>query len=341
MPADLWTESARMAGCGLAVAACALPLALLARIIARRNGESFVPKPRRWPVPWTGLELLILFPFTAAAPMALVDPILAASGFYQAVYGPDAPESAWSPMRPLWAAVFFVPIWIGFLLLLRQTLYPEWSPTRGGGAVYTRTALGVAGWFLIHPVVWLVHFAVTIAFFQLNWTADSHPLEKLFREGRPELDRVLLLIQAGIATPLLEELLFRGLLLPWILGKQYRAGLTMGIATVVAVALSVERTMDGAFSLRIGPIVFALILLAGWAILHHKLHRKQRTISAVYASAALFAIVHSAVWPTPIPLFVLGLGLGWLAVRTRGILAPTVVHGLFNAVSVLFVLRGG
>ena len=39
-------------------------------------------------------------------------------------------------------------------------------------------------------------------------------------------------------------------------------------------------------------------------------------------------------------LFVLGLGLGWLAVWTRGLLVPVLVHGLFNGVSVLFVLRG-
>ena len=33
--------------------------------------------------------------------------------------------------------------------------------------------------------------------------------------------------------------------------------------------------------------------------------------------------------------------LGWLAVRTNGVLVPVVVHGLFNAVSVVYVLRGG
>ena len=50
-------------------------------------------------------------------------------------------------------------------------------------------------------------------------------------------------------------------------------------------------------------------------------------------------MIHSNVWPSPIPLFVLGIGLGWLAVRTNGVLAPVIVHGLFNAVSVVFVLR--
>ena len=57
-------------------------------------------------------------------------------------------------------------------------------------------------------------------------------------------------------------------------------------------------------------------------------------------SALVFAAVHSAVWPTPIPLFALGLGLGVVAVRTNGVLAPAIVHMLFNTVSVLFVLSG-
>jgi membrane protease YdiL (CAAX protease family) len=59
----------------------------------------------------------------------------------------------------------------------------------------------------------------------------------------------------------------------------------------------------------------------------------------VYATAAFFALLHP-VWPNPIPLFALGLGLGYLAVRTNGLLVPVLVHGLFNAVSVVFVLRG-
>ena len=65
-----------------------------------------------------------------------------------------------------------------------------------------------------------------------------------------------------------------------------------------------------------------------------------RRARAVYATAALFALLHP-VWPNPVPLFVLGLGLGWLAARTTGLLVPVLVHALFNAVSAVFVLRGG
>ena len=46
----------------------------------------------------------------------------------------------------------------------------------------------------------------------------------------------------------------------------------------------------------------------------------------------------SAVWPTPIPLFGLGLGLGWLAYRTRRLVAPVTLHVLFNAVGVGMLL---
>lgn len=55
----------------------------------------------------------------------------------------------------------------------------------------------------------------------------------------------------------------------------------------------------------------------------------------ICGSALLFAALHSAVWPSPIPLFGLGLGLGWLAYRTHSLAGPFVVHGLFNAVATL------
>ena len=51
-------------------------------------------------------------------------------------------------------------------------------------------------------------------------------------------------------------------------------------------------------------------------------------------------MVHASVWPSPVPLFLLGLALGAVAVRTGGVLAGTVLHGLFNAVSLVYLLRG-
>jgi membrane protease YdiL (CAAX protease family) len=342
VPPELWTSAAKMAGCGLAVAGCAVPAGLAALFFARRRGQPLLPRPRRWPVPWTGLELVLLFPFAAIAPLALIDPLLTASGFYSAVYGAEAPAEAWLPMRPLWSAVFFLPLFLGLVSFLRLSLYPDWKnaePPRPA-SIAARIAIAVVAWLILHPIVAVIHFGVAICFAALDWPMVKHPLEEIAWGSRPDLDRVLLFVQASALTPVLEELLFRGMLLPWLFARSHRAGITMAVAMILAAALGIERAAGGDSTLAFGPVGFALFLLAGWAVFRLSRHRKSRTKSAIYASAALFALIHSNVWPTPIPLFVLGLGLGWLALRTRGILVPTIVHGLFNAVSVLAVLRG-
>src|SRR5205823_4902813 len=134
----------RMAGCGLAIAACAVPAAVLARFLARRSAEPLLPRPRRWLVPWTGFELFVLFLFVSEAPRSLIEPLLTWSGFFQAVYGPEAQDAALVPMRPLWNAVFFVPLVAGVVLLLRYTLYHAWKSEPWRPAlVPARTALGV------------------------------------------------------------------------------------------------------------------------------------------------------------------------------------------------------
>jgi membrane protease YdiL (CAAX protease family) len=38
---------------------------------------------------------------------------------------------------------------------------------------------------------------------------------------------------------------------------------------------------------------------------------------------------------------VLAVGLGYLYLRTRSLVGPVVVHGLFNAVSAVYLLIGG
>jgi membrane protease YdiL (CAAX protease family) len=76
------------------------------------------------------------------------------------------------------------------------------------------------------------------------------------------------------------------------------------------------------------------------AELVHRGTNKPVQAPAVFATALLFGATHSFAWPTPIALFVLGLGLGYLAVRTRSLVAPVVVHCLFNAVSFVILIEG-
>lgn len=84
---------------------------------------------------------------------------------------------------------------------------------------------------------------------------------------------------------------------------------------------------------------------AGWrGILHPAFRTVLGPWQACLASAALFALIHwSAIPPEGRPaglamLAALGVALGALRERTGGILAPAVLHGLFNAANVALAL---
>ena len=224
-----------------------------------------------------------------------------------------------------------------------RSLYPRWWPFHGGG-IASRIALGLIGWVILTPLVLACYSVVLLIFTALHWQPDEHPLTQM-GTGIP-FEQVLFLLQACVAAPLVEELIFRGLLLPWTIGARERnAGGPPASPLVPPVSrpalVMAFGVVYAAMSAKVGPVVFAGILAGGLAVIWVTVRHGKRHLRGVYAVAALFAVVHSDIWPSPIPLFLLGLGLGWLAVRTRGVFVPALVHGLFNAVSAVFVLRGG
>jgi membrane protease YdiL (CAAX protease family) len=348
VPADLWNEAARMTTSGLVVAAGAVPVALAAWWL-RPRGVPALPPWRPWPVPWSGFAVAVAFLVVGFVLPLITHQLLDGGGFFQSVYGDDFPApraegvepgraAEAAALRALWVGLLALPLQIGLLRLARSALYPGWRPPPGVG-VATGVWLAVAGWLLLTPAVMLVHAAVNLVYQQLDWHADTHPLARL--GNRPLLDQALFVLQACLVAPLVEEVLFRGVLLPWCGGRTRLPGAGVRPATALRPwFVMVAAGMFAAASEKPGALAFAGVLAFGLAAVW-KLNRSgERRARAVYASAALFATVHSGVWPSPIPLFVLGLGLGWLALRTRGVLVPTAVHGLFNAVSVVFVLRG-
>ncbi len=59
---------------------------------------------------------------------------------------------------------------------------------------------------------------------------------------------------------------------------------------------------------------------------------------AIGLPALLWSASHFGVWPDPIPLFFLGIGLGYLTYRTQNLVPALVVHALFNTVACLGLL---
>jgi hypothetical protein len=73
--------------------------------------------------------------------------------------------------------------------------------------------------------------------------------------------------------------------------------------------------------------------LVGPALDESRNVQKGAALAAIFGASMLWALFHWSVWPTPIPLFFLGLGLGWLAYRTQSLLSAITVHVLFNSVA--------
>jgi membrane protease YdiL (CAAX protease family) len=195
----------------------------------------------------------------------------------------------------------------------------------------------VAAWAAVTPVVFAVFFLAQLVVLSPGEKPDTHPLIRLGVADR-SIDLVVFLLSTCVFVPLGEEFLFRGVFIPWAARARYGPAVLFGAAVLFAAWESATSA-----GLRVAPLVFVALLGVGLALLYLRgrtRHRPFRIPAAVYASAAFFAAVHTNIWPTPVPLFVLGLGLGYLVTRTRTLLPAVIVHGLFNAVSAILVLSG-
>jgi membrane protease YdiL (CAAX protease family) len=337
---------------GLLIAAGAVSVGLLAWAL-RPKTEPLLPRWKPWRVPWSGLEVILAFlAISLVLPVTALE-LLTKSGFFQEVYGPNFPlpgakdvtaeqlKEA-STIRLLWANLFTLPIVLGGLWFAARAFYPKWKPAIvGSGSLAGKVSLAVGAWLVIAPVVLVFNVIVNVVAQLLNVPPETHALTKL--ASHPPVDQALFAFEACVAAPLREEILFRGILLAWCARRMNLPGAGVGAITatrpwfVMTSAVALAQVMS---EHRAAPVIFAGVLAIGLGVLWCFPRPGARRARAIYATAALFAVVHTNVWPSPIPLFVLGLGLGWLAVRTNGVLVPVIVHGLFNAVSVVFVLRG-
>jgi membrane protease YdiL (CAAX protease family) len=156
-------------------------------------------------------------------------------------------------------------------------------------------------------------------------------LTKLAGPGASPIACTVMIVQAVFVAPFTEEFIFRGVMLPW-LSRSWWGGWVAMVGAVVFTMLYAPGQWQ--------PLAFALLIcLLGFAYTFPQAG-EQWVRRSIIGTALLFAMVHVNVWPSPMPLFVLGLALGWAAHRTRGLIAPIVLHSLFNAVSAIVLLFG-
>jgi membrane protease YdiL (CAAX protease family) len=165
----------------------------------------------------------------------------------------------------------------------------------------------------------------------------SHPLVN-FAVYQGVAGKVLFVVAVCGFGPLGEEFLYRGLILPWVGRRLWRPWIVFVISLALT-SLSLEFGTHQYWS----AVVF-VVLLGGVQFLLQRIKKwgwtrfPRRTVLAIWSSSMLFAVAHVNVWPSPIALFVLALGFGYLTVRLGSFYPAVLSHMLFNAVSTLVVL---
>lgn len=297
--------------------------------LAQKRRVPLLPPARVWRVPWKGHDVLML------AVLFFMFPILLA------MLG----VSQWE------APVLAFPLQ---MLLLALLYYGRFRDQTAGSTFQrfsrvwpARLALAGGVWTLLTPLVLGLNGLIDWTYRQLGGEPQEHPFTQV--DTRSLYNALLLVLQACVVAPWVEECLVRGWLLPWLLAARSEGRrekpegsllpLTWRQRCWLMVLLGLWPVLHSSHVME--ALIFLGLLALGLAVLQWGPIRHRRHWCAVHASAVVFAMFHSVVWPTPIPLFVLGLGLGWVAVWTRGFFCSALVHAFFNTVSTVYVLIFG
>jgi membrane protease YdiL (CAAX protease family) len=338
----------------------------------RVSSESKYPSDQTIEPPWTGRDILVALILVYVIWPGLAFQLVTLSGLATRFHGPAAAtrESAAGQAAPersetgddgdnsphkdilnirlnLWAHVVAFPFQAVTIPLVFYVLGGA-PPARIG---FSRKRLGrcvtsgIVAWLLFTPLVFGVNMCATYLTTLLDPGAvQAHALSRLAMGGATRTEWVLIIFSAVVIAPVVEESVFRGALQPWFAG--FRNGGAAAMAAALAVAVTMRETQI-AEALRHGgaglltalmPALFVLALVPSYLWVARNPLRPDSP--AIFGTALLFGSVHAGVWPTPVPLFVLGLALGVLAARTGSLVGSMVLHGLFNSVTCVLLLSG-
>lgn len=337
----------------LILAVCsALPVAALWSFLGKT--QSLFPPQRRRLAPWSGYEVCLVFFLVLLLLPSLLKELLNRVGFFNGLYGP-----AFNPVQELggircslWIAAFAFPLQVaGIVIILRalsgtrlyQLRLTTWGAGRG-------VVLGWLGWLVLTPPVLALNVLVTWGYWLSEGAPpEEHPLARLAQAQPLAIEWILIVFSSVVVAPILEELLFRGVIQGWSAGRPWGAVLTLAAAFMLSLGNCNEKfkqeqdkgiPVSLATALRdLEPALFVLIVGSS-CFLRKDLFRswlpQPYAARAICSTALLFAAFH--IWPTPVPLFLFGLVLGYLACRTQSLVAPIVCHALFNGVACLVML---
>lgn len=216
-----------------------------------------------------------------------------------------------------------------------------------------QVAIGVVGLAMVMPVVQLVNWASTYLPGLPRRDVRAHPLEKMLRDDPTGAIAYLAVLSAVVLAPISEELLFRGILQPWLIAALNDLALALSrrrrsklVPVPEAPPADFEywpvdepEGSDRTVTTSSAPVP------AGSGPAHadekptpYRPPVAGATATAIVLVSLLFGALHASQWPAPIPIFVLALGLGLVSYRTGSLLAPICMHAIFNGISTVGIL---
>ncbi|WP_165072334.1 CPBP family intramembrane glutamic endopeptidase [Paludisphaera rhizosphaerae] len=132
------------------------------------------------------------------------------------------------------------------------------------------------------------------------FSPESHPVEKMMKDHFSPATAILAFVSAVVLAPIAEETLFRGVLQGW-LSRVFRNPFV---------------PPEDSDTDELNEVCWPAVVL----------------------TSALFAALHIAQWPAPIPLFFFAMILGVVYQRTGSLLTAITMHGVFNGFSTLMML---
>jgi membrane protease YdiL (CAAX protease family) len=296
---------------------------------------SLIPPHRRFrSVPWSGMELLLVLCIYFGSQL-LIPLLLHALGIVHA-----AKDFSDFSISELQAISIVSMLTAPLVIAVSVRLLWEHSQTRPRHLGISRwrwrssLCLGYLAFLMMTPTVLGISYLANYLIHLLGRKSIEHPLTRLGGPDASPLGCALMILQAMVAAPVLEEFVFRGVIQPW-LAKRWWGGWSAIAAAITITLLQAppdqEQWMPTAFVLVVGVLGFVYTLPRA---------DEQWIRRSIIGTSLLFAMIHTNVWPSPMPLFVLALALGWVAHRTRNLMAPIVLHSLFNGVAAVVLLTG-
>jgi len=198
--------------------------------------------------------------------------------------------------------------------------------------------IGVRAAMLMTPPVCAIQFlAVRI------WRSHSHPVELMVLENLTPGVAILAVLSTMVLAPLIEELLFRGILQRW-LGR-----------FVEDRPLPIKTTQENGWSATLEPVNESFLwdseyappkstpidpgsefLDSGYQPAEQPLSRSSNL--PILLTSIFFAAMHFPQWPAPIAILLLSMALGTVYQRTGSLLASITMHATFNGINTMLLL---